>query len=215
MRIKSFTVNPFSENTYLIIEDGSALLVDPGFYKQSEYSACKKILDDVKAELHGIILTHAHVDHILGIQRVRQDYEVPVYLNHENLYLWDNVSSQALMFGLQVDGFDFKPEELPVQKNWEIGPFSFDVLFTPGHSPEHVSLYSREYDVLIAGDTLFKESIGRTDLYQGDMETLKASIQEKIYVLPDQTQVLPGHGPATTVGHEKIYNQIVKAKEGA
>lgn len=215
MRIKSFTVNPFNENTYIVVENGSALLVDPGFYKSSEYAACKKVLDDLNAELHGIILTHAHVDHILGIEMVRKDYDAPVYLNHKDLYLWNNASSQALMFGIQMENFDFTPEPLPVQQNWQIGPFSFDILFTPGHSPEHVSLYSSEYDVVIAGDTLFKESIGRTDLYKGNMETLKQSIREKLYVLPDRTQVLPGHGPATTIRYEKVNNQIVKAKEGA
>ncbi len=215
MRVKSFTVNPFNENTYIIVENGSALLVDPGFYKDSEYSVCQKVLDDLSAKLHGIVLTHAHVDHILGVQRVKDDYDVPVFLNHTDLYLWNNVSSQALMFGLQINNFDFMPEPLPVQEQWEIGPFTFDILFTPGHSPEHVSLYSPEYELVIAGDSLFKESIGRTDLYKGDLETLKGSIREKLYVLPDQTQVLPGHGSATTIGHEKVNNKIVKAKEGA
>jgi len=211
MRVKSFTVNPFAENTFLLIEDEKALLVDPGFYKRAEFDACTKIMHDLNADLIGILLTHAHVDHILGVSAVKNEFDIPVYLNHEDLYLWKNFASQAVMFGFQTRDFDFEPEPLNPQKNWNIGPFAFDVLFTPGHAPEHISLYSEKDQVVIAGDSLFKGGIGRTDLYKGDRDLLVQSIREKLYTLPDKTQVLPGHGQATTIGYEKKHNEFVKA----
>lgn len=98
---------------------------------------------------------------------------------------------------------------LPVKNDWKIGSFRFDVRYTPGHSPDHLSLYNKNSGIVIAGDTLFKGGVGRTDLYKGDMRLLKASIREQLYSLPDSTIVYPGHGPDTTIGHEKQANPFV------
>ena len=211
MEIKLFTVGPFSENTYLITKSGSAILIDPGFFDPSEYRAFQEELSKSESELKAVCLTHAHVDHVLGLDRVMKDLDVPVYLNHTDLYLWKNFPNQAQMFGFRTSGFDFEPEPLPEQNDFSIGNFSFDVIYTPGHSPDHVSLYFEEYSTLIAGDVLFRESIGRTDLYKGNFELLAQSIREKLYILPDEVNVYPGHGPATTIGHEKKNNAFVKA----
>jgi glyoxylase-like metal-dependent hydrolase (beta-lactamase superfamily II) len=213
MELHSFTVGPLQENTYLLIEQQEALLVDPGFHQQSEVKAFQKKLDTKEATLKGILLTHAHVDHVMGLHDVLAEYDVPVYLNNGDRYLWNNFASQAQLLGIQVEGFNFEPENLPPQKNWTAGSFRFDVLFTPGHAPEHISLYHAGDQIVIAGDVLFKESIGRTDLYKGDMEMLKHSIQEQLYSLPDETKVYPGHGPATTIGHEKKHNPFVRGTE--
>lgn len=210
MQIHSFTVGPFAENTYLLIQDEQALLIDPGFTDQQEYQAVKSKIEDSGARLHAIVLTHAHVDHVLGIDSVLNDSEVPVYLSDKDRWLWNNFASQASMFGLQAKPFDFDPEDLPITPDWEIGNFQFDVRYTPGHAPDHVSLYSGENEILIAGDTIFKEGIGRTDLYKGDFNTLKQSIVDELYVLPDDITVYPGHGPATTIGHEKKSNPFVQ-----
>lgn len=210
MQIHSFTVGPFAENTYLLIQDEQALIIDPGFTNQQQYQAVKTKIENSGAALHAIVLTHAHVDHVLGIDKVLNDSEVPVYLSEKDRWLWNNFSSQASMFGLQADSFDFNPQELPISLDWQIGNFRFDVRYTPGHAPDHVSLYSSEDEMLIAGDTIFKEGIGRTDLYKGDLNTLKQSIQGQLYVLPDDTTVYPGHGPQTTIGHEKQANPFVQ-----
>lgn len=210
MDVKQYTVGPFAENTYLLIVDEKAILIDPGFFDPREVTVFKDDLEESGAELIAICLTHAHVDHIMGLDKVLKEFEVPVYLNHSDLYLWENYPDQALRFGFRTSGFDFTPEELPEQQDFKVGPFTVDVLFTPGHAPDHVSLYFKEDELLIAGDALFRESIGRTDLYKGDFDLLAQSIKEKLYTLPDETKVLPGHGPSTSIGYEKANNNFVK-----
>ncbi len=213
MQIHSFTVGPFAENTYLLTQNDAALLIDPGFHEESEVNAFEQKLAESNASLKAVLLTHAHVDHVLGLQKVLDAHDVPVYLNDSDPYLWNNFASQAQMFGFQAEAFDFEPENLPARKNWSVTSFSFDVLYTPGHAPDHVSIYSGEDELLIAGDALFKEGVGRTDLYRGNMEVLKKSIREQLYSLPDNTTVYPGHGPLTTIGHEKSANPFVRGWE--
>lgn len=210
MNVFSYTVGPFAENTYLLTEGEHALLIDPGFVEDHEFQQVKKKLQDQNLELYAILLTHAHVDHILGLQRVLNNFEVPVYLSDIDRYLWNNFGSQAAMFGLTSDDFNFEPEVLPISENWQIGNFTFNVRYTPGHAPDHVSLYSPEDGIVIAGDALFREGIGRTDLYKGDFKVLEKAIREELYSLPDETVVYPGHGPKTTIGHEKKANSFVK-----
>lgn len=213
MHIIRFNVGPFAENTYLLTEGDEALIIDPGFIEDSEYQKVKSKIEG--ATLKAIVLTHAHVDHVLGIDNVLEDYDVPVFLNDKDRYLWNNFSSQAAMFGFQTQGFSFDPEPLPIKPDWTIGNFSFDVRYTPGHSPDHVSLYSERDVAVIAGDTLFKEGIGRTDLYKGDFSVLEQSISQQLYSLPDDTVVYPGHGPETTIGHEKQTNPFVRGDGAA
>ncbi len=210
MEILTFTVGPFAENTYLLSDEGNALVVDPGFSNQSEFSAFTDKLKEQKSRLKAVLLTHAHVDHLLGLNLLLQKFDLPVYLNHSDLYLWENFESQSAMFGIRSGGFSFTPEPLEEQKGYEIAGIRMDILYTPGHAPDHVSLYISNENVLIAGDTLFKDSIGRTDLYKGDFDLLSKSIREKLYTLPDETRVLPGHGPETTIGYEKLNNSFVR-----
>jgi len=210
MEIHSFTVGPFAENTYLLSENNKGLLIDPGFFEDHEFEAFKEKLSEAGVELHAIVLTHAHVDHVLGLEMTKDHFDVPVYLNDRDRYLWDNFASQARMFGFKVNPFSFEPSPLKEQAGWTTGPFQFDILYTPGHSPDHVSLYHRKEGVVIAGDALFKQGIGRTDLYKGNFERLEQSIREQLYTLPDETEVYPGHGPKTTIGYEKKNNPFVK-----
>lgn len=212
MELKKFEVGPFSENTYLLIDKDDALLVDPGFSNSSEYNEFIHELNSLDVDLLAVCLTHAHVDHILGLHKVLKNFDIPVYLNHSDLFLWNNFEQQSQAFGFRSVGFDFTPEPLPEQKEFSIGNFLFDVIYTPGHAPDHVSLYFEDEDLLVAGDVLFSGSIGRTDLYKGDFDTLASSIREKLYTLPDGTNVYPGHGPATTIGKEKKQNAFVKAE---
>jgi glyoxylase-like metal-dependent hydrolase (beta-lactamase superfamily II) len=207
MEVQIFEVGPFLENTHLLTEGDQHLLIDPGFAREPEFQEFKEA---VHGELKGIVLTHAHVDHVLGLSRTLRDYEVPVYLCDKDRFLWNNFGNQAQMFGVNQGGFDFEPEVLPSEGEFKIGDFTFTCLYTPGHAPDHISLYFKSDKVLIAGDTLFKESIGRTDLYEGNFEVLEKSIREKLYTLPDDTKVYPGHGPQTTIEHEKQHNPFVK-----
>lgn len=211
MNIQTYTVNPFQQNTYALFKEGKAILIDPGFFNASEVNLFLGDLEKYKAELCAILLTHAHVDHILGLQRIKDRFDVPVYLSHADMHLWENFFSQATMYGFHATPFDFEPVDYAREGVFTVGPFSMIVMNTPGHSPDHVSLYFESDGVLIAGDVLFQGSIGRTDLYKGDFETLAKSIREKLYVLPDNTRVLSGHGPETTIGVEKKSNQFVRA----
>lgn len=208
MDIKIFEVGPFAENTYLLIQEDSAILIDPGFSNETEYQSFQSALKEVT--LDAIVLTHAHVDHVLGLQRVLKDHDVKVYVNTDDLFLWNNFGSQATMFGLNQVAFSFTPESLPKDEEFEVGGFKFECLYTPGHSPDHTSLYFKDEGFVIAGDALFNGSIGRTDLYQGSFEVLEQSIKEKLYTLPGNTKVYPGHGPVTTIEAEKAGNPFVK-----
>lgn len=210
MDIHRLTVGPFAENTYLLTSQDKALLIDPGFFEDREYRDFEEHLKDAGAELTAILLTHAHVDHVLGLRKVLDSFDVPVYLSDEDRYLWNHFDSQVRKFGFTAEEFDFDPEPLKAQKGSQIGPFSFDVLYTPGHSPDHVSLYFEQEQAVIAGDALFREGIGRTDLYKGDFSLLERSIKEQLYTLPDQTTVYPGHGPETTIAHERKANPFVR-----
>lgn len=207
MEIQKFEVGPFLENTYLLTSGNQHLLIDPGFATEPEYQVFKEALN---GDLVAIVLTHAHVDHVLGLSRVKSDFDIPVYLSNKDRFLWDNFGSQAQMFGINQTGFMFTPENLPSEGTFSTGNFRCTCLFTPGHAPDHVSLYFQDEEFVIAGDALFKESIGRTDLYKGDMSVLEKSIKEKLYTLPENTLVYPGHGPATTIAHEKKNNAFVK-----
>src|SRR5690625_1732161 len=138
MQVTSFTVGPFAENTYVLIKGSGALIIDPGFSEQKEFNKVKSLLNDRELDLQAVLLTHAHVDHVLGLSQVLNDFDVPVYLSDRDRYLWRNYPGQAALFGIQVREFNFEPEVLPVGNNWEIGPFLFDVRYTPGHSPDHL-----------------------------------------------------------------------------
>jgi len=211
--IHSFTVGPFMENTWLLEKEGVALLVDPGFTTDSEYERFEKALASGGSQLLAIILTHAHVDHVLGLEAVLRHHSVPVYLNPSDSYLWDHFSQQAALFGFRRSAFSITP--LPLVEGDSpnaLHPFEFQVLYTPGHSPDHIALYQEQEGFVISGDLLFESSVGRTDLYKGDAALLERSIREKLYRLPDSVRVLPGHGPETTIGREKRENAFVRAE---
>ncbi len=209
MEILKFEVGPFGENTYLLVQSGEAIVIDPVFSNDSEFQPFEKALLESGANLIAVVLTHAHVDHVLGLPLLLAKYKVDVYLNHSDLYLWNRFPEQAAMFGIQSTKINTVPKELPVEKDFSLGSFTMDIRYTPGHAPDHVSIYIEPENVLIAGDALFKQSIGRTDLYKGDFNLLARSIRKELYTLPDETRVLSGHGPETTIGFEKKNNPFV------
>lgn len=210
MELFTFTVNPFQENTYLLIEQGRAVIVDPGFMELAEFQEFEKVLTENKAHPESIILTHAHIDHILGVGSLHRKYGVPVYLHSDDRIFWDQIESQAAFFGVTAEALEFEPNEIKPMQEWKTGPFTFEVRFTPGHSPGHVVFYLRNEGILLGGDTVFRESIGRTDLYMGDFKQLENSIRTQIYTLPGETRILPGHGPETTVSYEMTNNPFVR-----
>nr|WP_242693629.1 MBL fold metallo-hydrolase [Staphylococcus nepalensis] len=188
-------------NTYFIENEKSVILVDPA----SDYDLIKKKLNQINKPLKAILLTHAHFDHIDALDDVVAKYQVPVYMHRlEFDFLTDtykNGSEKFKQYGLEPITSNVSPNQLD-EGSVEIEGFQFNVLHTPGHSPGSLSFVFDEFAVV--GDTLFKQGIGRTDLYKGDYETLVASILDKIFELDEDLPLFPGHGPYTTIKDEQV-----------
>lgn len=209
--IKSFEVNPFSQNTYLLFQNKKAILIDAGFYSKAEFDELFTYLETNDLELCAILLTHAHIDHVLGLNTILKNYSIPVYLHPDDVELLNQVHQQGQMFGFNIEPIQVKTIDLFEQENFSLHGFTFTVLFTPGHAPGHLSFYLKQEETVVSGDVLFAGSVGRTDLYKGDFDLLAKSIREKLYTLPENTKVLSGHGPETTIRREKLSNSFVKA----
>ncbi|TNE55884.1 MAG: MBL fold metallo-hydrolase [Bacteroidetes bacterium] len=211
-KIKQFTFNPFQENTYLLYhKSGEALIIDPGCYERHEKKELEDFLEQENLELKALLNTHCHIDHVLGNSFVKERFQVPFYMHREDLETLRSVSSYAHMYGFP--GYEPSPEPdhfLEDGQLLEIGPFRLKVIFGPGHAPGHVAFYSEEQAVLIGGDILFQGSFGRVDLPGGSLEVLKKTIFERIFTLPDETLVYPGHGPETSIGQERQTNYILQ-----
>lgn len=214
LKIQKFTFNPFQENTYVLYDDSQeAVIVDPGCYETFEEEELVAFIESKNLKPVKLINTHFHLDHILGNQFVANKYDLKVEGHKAGLPTYQMAEPSANMYGFGV----YKPSPAP-QVFWEEGDVisfggqSLEVLFVPGHAPGHIALIHRESKSVINGDVLFAGSIGRTDLPGGDFDTLKKSIQEKMYKLPDDYKVYCGHGPETTIGTEKRTNAFVKAE---
>ncbi|MDH4261988.1 MAG: MBL fold metallo-hydrolase [Spirochaetia bacterium] len=193
------------------LQTKEAFLVDPGGDEDEIYQYIK----DQRLNLKAILHTHAHFDHIMGteplIKKYYRNQNIPVYLHNDDQFLWENLAFQAQVFNLNLPGNDLKvTHQLHHNEILEICQIKIRVMNTPGHSPGSCSFLISEpfvsTPVLIVGDVIFQGSIGRTDLWKGDYNTLIKSIHENIFSCPDQTRIIPGHGPETTVGEEKMYN---------
>lgn len=208
--LQSFCFNPFSENTYLIIsEQKNCIIVDPGCYSMAEKQELSSFIEKNNLKPVRLINTHCHIDHVLGNPYVAKTYNLIPEIHPLEQSLLDAVASYGHMWGIQSEQQPEAKHTLGDLKSIELDGEVLEILFTPGHAPGEISLYSRAHKLLIAGDVLFHESIGRTDLPGGNMNTLINSIQTQFFVLPDDVRVFPGHGPETTIGHEKQHNPFL------
>lgn len=217
VEIKTFTLGPFQTNCYVVTAGTDACwIVDASF----EPGPLVRHVRAKGLRPQALILTHAHVDHIAGVAEVRRELGPiagpgavgpPVLLHGaEREWLNDPVLNLSAMMGMSVTAPG--PDRLIGEGDWlELGATRWLVLHTPGHSPGGITLWCETEGVALVGDSLFAGSIGRTDFPGSDFATLERSIREKLYVLPDATRVYPGHGPATTVGREKLSNPYVRA----
>lgn len=183
-----------------------AIVIDPG-------DDVEEILARLKRhglKLKAIVVTHAHVDHVGGAAGLHQRTGAPVYMNEQDLPVLDQIEGQAAWLGMApppkppLEGYLKEGDRLT------LGGASFEVLHTPGHTPGSIGIWIPSENKLIAGDTLFRESIGRTDLPGGDGRKILDSIREKILPLPETAVVIPGHGPLTTLAHERRYNYFLQ-----
>jgi hydroxyacylglutathione hydrolase len=183
-----------------------ALVVDPG----DDISEIVKILERHALKVSMIVVTHAHIDHIGGTHKLRALTGAPVYMHRDDSFLSANLAMQASWLGCETPqdpGIDTPAKEGDILR---AGTVSAHVLHTPGHTPGSISLFLPEEQKLIAGDTLFQGSVGRTDLPGGDPRAIASSIRGKLYTLPEDTIVIPGHGGETTIGREKVSNMFVR-----
>jgi glyoxylase-like metal-dependent hydrolase (beta-lactamase superfamily II) len=195
----------FSENTYLVIDEATraCAIIDPG----EESGLILDKLSEAGVTPVGIWITHAHVDHVLGVARLKDATGVPVYLHPADRPLYDRVPQQAIVFGMQAEPLPAPDRELAHGDVLAVGDLAFRVRHAPGHSPG--SVVFEGHGAAFGGDVLFQGSIGRTDLPGGDFDTLRNSIERELLTLPDSTIVYSGHGPETTVGHERRINPFL------
>ena len=208
--VVTLTNGTFAENCYILADAaaGEAVIIDPGEETQLILARVRHGRWSVPA----IWLTHAHLDHVAGVAAVKAATGARVLLHPADRPLYDAVPRQAALFGLSADAPPRPDGELADLQQLRVGAYRFDVLHTPGHTPGHVTFVG--HDLAFDGDVLFAGSIGRTDLPGGDGELLALSIRRRLYTLPDDTTVLPGHGPPTTIGEEKRSNPFVRLVPG-
>lgn len=205
MIIKTYIAGPFDANNYLVIDRDSreAVLIDCSDFKQ-------EIIDEIRnnnINLKYILITHGHFDHVLGINRMKKELNAEVIVPAEDLILIENINDHARFFGQEIIDIPTHDKTYDDGIDLRIGKHEIEVIRTPGHTEGGVSLLIGRN--LFSGDTLFKDSFGRTDLYSGNSEKLIKSIVYELFKLPDNTIVYPGHGNSTTIEYEKIHNDIM------
>lgn len=211
IQIKSFPFNPFSENTYVVFNDQkNAFIIDPGNFSDEETETLNKFIADNELKVQNILLTHAHIDHVLGLQKMFDEYKVPVLINEIEQEILDRNPMDANRFGFFFKPFEGEIQFLKEDEILELDADKFKILHVPGHSPGHIAFYNEADQFVISGDVLFEGSIGRTDLYKGNHEELIKSIRTKMFTLPAETKVYNGHGNPTSIGFEKEYNPFFK-----
>lgn len=206
-----FSFNPFQENTYVLWDEKkSAVILDPGCFDLKEKSELKDFINSNQLKPNSVWLTHAHIDHVLGLEFCLKEWNIPYFLNQEDLSTLRATEIYAPNYGFYQ--FSLPPEQPKFYSDGEklnLGEEEFQVLFVPGHCLGHVAFYHKTSNQVWAGDVLFRQSIGRTDLPGGNFEILSKSIKNQLYTLPDETRVFPGHGPKTEIGFEKKFNLFV------
>ncbi len=210
LKIKSFTFNPYQENTYLIFDDSNeAVVVDPGNYEAYENELISNFIDENKLQLKKIILTHCHIDHCLGNKYLNEKYGAELLIPFDESDLYKNVENIATLFGFANYSHLDENKYLKEKDKIEFGNIKLDVLFLPGHSPGHLAFYYKNDNVCFSGDVLFYNSIGRTDLPGGDHDTLINSIKNKLFLLNPNTIIYPGHGQKTILKNEMKDNPFL------
>lgn len=211
MKIETFVFNPVQENTYVVYDQtGACSIIDAGCFNEKEFNVLDQFINNNQLKPAKLINTHCHFDHILGIEKCREAYQIQWEAHQDDAFLIDAAPAQGAMFGMKVD--QVKHAEVSLKENdmVTVGNMNFKVIHIPGHSPGSICLYNEKEKVVFTGDVLFRGSIGRTDLPKGDYQTLIDGIQSKLMVLPPDVVVYPGHGPATTIGDEKASNPFLQ-----
>lgn len=207
IQVKSFTFNPFMENTYVVYDETKeCVVIDPGCYEAHEKNDLKAFIDNNDLKVVKLLNTHCHIDHVLGNEFVKNEYKVDLYVHKQDEQTLRAVTAYAPSYGFAGYQESSVDQYLEEDKPVTFGNATLEVLFVPGHAPGHVAFVDHETKTIIGGDVLFQGSIGRTDLPGGDFDTLIKSIHNKFFPLGDDYIVYCGHGPETTIKSEKTSN---------
>jgi glyoxylase-like metal-dependent hydrolase (beta-lactamase superfamily II) len=212
LHVKVFLFSPIGENTYVVYnDDNQCVIIDPGCYDDREQEMLAGFIDTHRLKPVHLVNTHGHLDHVFGLDFVARRYGLVPHIHADEQPVLDFAPASGLMWNMPFDAWQGTPKYLSAGDQVCLGADCMHVLFTPGHSPGSISFYAPREGLVISGDVLFRESVGRTDLPGGDAGILSKSIREVLYALPDDTRVLSGHGPETTIGWEKKHNPFVRA----
>ena len=211
VQVKSFTFNFFNENTFVLWDDETkeSAIIDPGVYSSDEQKTLTDFITNQKLNIKFLINTHCHIDHILGCKFVKEKFNPVYYAPEKDILLLENSVMQAQMFDINFEEPPSPDKLINDETELFLGDSKIVFLFTPGHTPGEYCLYLEKEKICITGDVLFKEGIGRTDLWGGDYDALINSIENKLFSLPDDVKIYPGHGDESTIGYEKQYNPFL------
>ena len=211
MKIARLIFNPLQENTYVVWDESlEAVVIDAGNMSERENATLEQFLSERGLKPVYALNTHGHFDHLMGVEFLRQRYGAKFAVSSKDKFLVENAAQSAELFGVRAGDMPEKIDvDLEGMQSISFGQSELQIISTPGHTPGHVAFYEPEAKLLFTGDTLFRESIGRTDLPGGDYSWIMKSILEKIMPLGDEVKVYPGHGETTDIGHESMYNPFV------
>lgn len=207
MIVEMLTVSPFQENCYVIGDEKSmaGAIIDPG----DEATRIALTVERVGLQISQIIVTHSHIDHVGAVAQLVDEYMCPVLMHAEAEAMLKTVPQQAMMMGMRFGKVPKVDRHIGDEEILEVGSLRLRSLYTPGHAPGHLAFLVEDEDTVFSGDALFAGSVGRVDLPGGSMEVLIRSISERLLTLPDETRVLSGHGPETTIGRERVTNPFL------
>jgi hydroxyacylglutathione hydrolase len=211
LTVKRFIFNPIQENTYVVYNRKDACaIIDPGCYFPEEKHTLSSWLK--KNELHPNLLlnTHCHLDHVFGNKWVAEQYHLELQMGEKELWTFNFAPESGIRWSMPFENYTGNIIFLKEGDEILMGEDKLEVLFTPGHSIGHIVFYNRSQGFVIGGDVIFRMGIGRTDIPGGDSDTLLESISEKLFSLPDDVIVYPGHGEPTTIGYEKENNPFLR-----
>ncbi len=210
IQIKIFPFNPFQCNCYVLWDESKeAIIIDPSFSSEQEYNEVAKLIQFEGLTLKGVYNTHCHFDHCFGAPFVKEHHQLDYAAHKDGIQFTENAAKQAAVYGMRIE--EILPPQIFIDEGESIkfGNSELEILNTPGHANGSLCFVSHSDKFVITGDVLFRESIGRTDLPTGDLDVLLSSINNKLFKLPGDFVVYPGHGPQSSIAHEETNNPFL------